>query len=218
MPTRKIDQLINQVAGGATQRALRALWEQLRADQAANKTTFDAHTHNSKLSGTGVTACLDHVGLAIDANPEDVQTTRAFSYIINGVAYYKAAVAAIDISALAFTATTLATLTSRAYLLTVNANGTVDVVEGADLNGSAQASAVVPATPAGECGFAVILVGNRNVAAFKLGSDDLGSATDYNVTYTDIAHKEAVITSGPSSDTADVAAVTADTFQNNLRT
>lgn len=217
MPTKNIDALINRVAGGATQRALRALWEQLRADQAANKTTFDAHTHNCALDGTGVTACLDHVGLAIDANTEDVQTTRAFDYVIAGVAYYKAAVAAIDISALAFTATTLATNTSRVMLFTIDATGTIDVVEGADLTGSSATAAVIPDTPSGECGFAAIRLGNKAVGAFKLGSDDLSSGS-WNVEYVDLISNEPVITSGPSSDTADVAAVTADTFQNNLRT
>ena len=213
-----IDRKINMVRDPMTRRALRQLWDQLYSDAAANKTVFDAHTHRQQLTGAGVTACLSSAGLAIDANPEDVQCDRYVDFIIAGVLYHAAIDAAIDISALAFTATTLATNTSRAYLLTIVAAGTLDIVEGADLTGSAQALAVVPDTPASECGIGVILVGNKGVAAFKLGSDDLGSATDYNVTYVNIAHKEPVITSKPGSDAQDNTAGTAVTHTQSLTT
>ena len=135
---------------------------------------------------------------------------------IAGVGYHKAITAAIDISALAFTATTLATLTSRAYLFTLNASGTVDVVEGADLTGSDPAAAIVPTTPTGECAVAVILVGVKDVSVFKLGSDDLGSATDQNVTYVNLLRNEPVNCSKPQSAAQTVTQYGAVTFQNNL--
>lgn len=215
--SRNIDYLINQVAGGATQRALRMLWNQLETDLAANKATFDAHTHSAQLSGSGVTACLGFAGLAIDASPEDVETTYAINYMVAGVACYKAVVSAIDISTLGFTPSTLGTLEAMAYLLTLTAGGTIDVVEGETVTGSDPALAVLPDTPAGECAFGVIRVGNIEVKAFKLGSDDLGSGS-WNVTYTDLISKEPVIVSKPGSDTEDVAQTTADTFQENLET
>ncbi len=216
--SRNVDYLINQVAGGATQRALLALWNQLHADAAANKSTFDAHTHRANVPGSGLTECLSTVGLAIDANPEDVQFDRYCDFKIAGVGYHKAITAAIDISTLAFTPSTLATLTSRAYLFTLNASGTVDVVEGADLTGSDEALAVVPATPAGECAVAVVLVGNKGVDTYKLGSDDLGSPTDYNVTYVNLLRNEPVQVSKPQSDSETVSQGTAVTFEQNLET
>lgn len=215
--SRNIDYLINQVAGGATQRALLALWNQLHADAAANKSTFDAHTHRQHLSGSGVDACLSVAGIAIDATPADVQTDYAFSYKIAGVAYYKAVDAAIGLSGLVFTASTLATATSRAYLLTINGSGVWNITEGDDFAGSTEAAAVVPDTPAATVGVAVILVGNIATKAFKLGSDDLGSGS-WNVTYKNLVSKEPVITSKPGSDTEDNTQGTAVSFAQNLET
>lgn len=212
-----IDTKINQVRDPMTRRALRQVFDQIQSDLAANKAAFDAHTHRQQLGGTGVTGCLGNPGAAIDANPEDIQTNNAYHYVIAGVPYYAAIDAAIDISALAFTATVLATNTSRAYLLTIIANGTLDIVEGDDITGTDETAAVVPDTPAGECGIVVIRVGNITTGAFKLGSDDLGSGS-WNVTYDNLVSKEPVITSKPGSDTEDNTQGTATTFAQNLST
>lgn len=40
-----VTNLINQVRDPSVRRALQALFDQLKADLAANKTVFDAHTH-----------------------------------------------------------------------------------------------------------------------------------------------------------------------------
>jgi hypothetical protein len=213
-----IDKKINMVRDGLTQRTLRQLIDQAITDIDASKAMFDAHTHRQHLSGAGVTACMGAAGIAIDANPENVQTDNAFHFVIAGLAYYKAIDAAIDLSGLVFTASTLATNTSRAFLLTITAAGVWNVTEGADIAGSDESLAVIPDSPAAVCAVGVIRVGVKNVSVFKLGSDDLGSGTDQNVTYENLVSKEPVITSKPCSDTEDITQGTPVTWTQSLTT
>jgi len=205
--------LINQITDPAVKRILKDILDTLTTDLAANKTKFDAHTHQVEgIMDMG----LSKAGLAIHgANSENVLTANAFEYSIAGVAYSYAAQAEIDISALTFTPTALATANQRIYLLYVTSAGVLDILEGDDH----ASAAVVPATPAGRVALGYIKVVNATGSPFTLGTTGLDTA-NITDTYVDLVGNAAggqeLVSAAPGSDTAEVAQGTATAFAQNL--
>jgi len=205
--------LINQITAPVVKRVLKAMLDTLTTDLNANKTKFDAHTHQVEgIMDMG----LSKAGLAIHGvNSENVLTANDFEYGIAGVAYSYAAQAEIDISALTFTPTELATANQRIFLLYVTSAGVLDILEGDDH----ATAAVVPPTPAGRVALGYIKVVNASGAGFTLGTTGLDAAgiTD---TYVDLignaAGGQELISAAPGSDTAEVAQGTATAFAQNL--
>jgi hypothetical protein len=130
-------------------------------------------------------------------NVENVKTTAAVPFSINGIMYSLAATAEFDLSALAVldektgAATTLtaqATAYSRAYLLALNSSGTAHIIQGtavltADVTAGTK-SVVCPACPPTLAPFAAIKVVNASGSAFTLGTTLLSAVT---ATYFDVA-------------------------------
>lgn len=130
--------------------------------------------------------------LAIDAATQDIQTSAAVDYSINGVMYQLAIQAAIDVSAAAVmdetgTATTMtaqADLTDRIYLLVLNASATIKVIQGAAV--PTGETCYCPTVPENYCAFGAVKVKNATGSAFTFGTTGLDTAgiTD---TYYDLA-------------------------------
>lgn len=76
-----IDRLINNVTDKATQKALRALWNQIYADAAANKVVFNTHTHGCDGSAAGDYFCTTP---ALDATT-DGQTVGTAATMVNNL-------------------------------------------------------------------------------------------------------------------------------------
>lgn len=126
--------------------------------------------------------CLGFATLAIDANTENVQTGTAFSYCINGIMYTKAAVAEIDVSALAVideagdttTMSAQATATDRWYLLVVNSAGTIKVVQGQAV--ASGGDCLIPGCPEDYAPFGAVKVENATGSDFTFGTTGLDTA------------------------------------------
>lgn len=122
--------------------------------------------------------------LAVDgANAENVQTTNAVEYSINGIMYSKAAVAEIDLSGLTaidengvtVTDLTLAAGYTKAYLLVLNAGGDIRIVPGLPVaNGG---TCVPPSCPADHAPFGAVKVVNASSSAFTFGTTDTDAAS-----------------------------------------
>lgn len=120
--------------------------------------------------------------LAIDAAPENVETTAAVVYCIDGIMYSKAAVAALDISTLdvideqgnAAAMTAQADNTDRAYLFALDKDGNVHVIQGQAV--AAGANCYCPGCPEHHVGFAVVKVENASGADFIFGTTSLAAA------------------------------------------
>lgn len=125
--------------------------------------------------------------LAIGSTPSQV-ASGAFTYVIDGIQYQKAAVAA----GTAFTATThdIAADKEAIFVLSINAGGTITITKGDDADAG---SAVAPDTPAGEC-----KMGEVKVSAvgdtFDATTDSLAE-TWITDTYTNAALISASLTS-----------------------
>ena len=148
---------------------------------------------NTVIRNTTANRCFGKAGLAIHgANVENVQTVAAVDYSIAGVLYQLAITAEIDLSACDFitetagadTVSAQAKNTDRAYLLVLNAAGTVKVIQGTAV--ATAGTCVVPGCPDGYAPLGVIKVANGNSATFTLGTTGLDAAgvTD---TYYDVS-------------------------------
>jgi hypothetical protein len=123
---------------------------------------------------------------------QDVLTANAIDFVINGKVYTLAITAVIDLSAttagLAATAATAGAIQAggmyAAYLLTVNAAGTIDCLKGADATTAALALAVLPAPAVDTCPFGIFVVTNTT-NAFIVGTTK-DSATGVSFAFYDI--------------------------------
>lgn len=128
--------------------------------------------------------CYGNPALAIDGvNAENVETANSVSYSIDGVMYTKAAVAEIDLSALGVldeegTAQSAVTAQEdgkdRAYLLVLNAAGTIFIVEGDDVDTGETVRP--PQCPNGYAPYGIVKVENASGADFTFGTTDLSTA------------------------------------------
>lgn len=132
-------------------------------------------------------------GLAIHgANVENVQTVAAVDYSIAGVMYQLAITAEIDLSALscitetgaADTLTAQVTATDRAYLLVLNAAGTVKIIQGTAV--ATGGTCGVPGCPESYAPFAALKVANASGSDFTLGTTALNAA-NVTTTYVDVS-------------------------------
>lgn len=121
-------------------------------------------------------------GIAIDAAPQDVETTAAVDYSINGVMYQLAIQAAIDVSGLGVRTesgetaamTAQATATDRIYLLVLNAAGNIRVVQGVAV--PTGATCYCPRVPPDHAAFAAVKVANASGSAFTFGTTSLATS------------------------------------------
>lgn len=132
-------------------------------------------------------------GLAIHgANVENVKTTAAVNFSIAGVMYQLAITAEIDLSALscitetgaADTLTAQAKNTDRAYLLVLNAAGTVKIIQGTAV--ATGGTCVCPGCPESYAPFAALKVANASGSDFTLGTTALNAA-NVTTTYVDVS-------------------------------
>lgn len=164
---------------------------------ASNSVNF-SHVDHAALRSLLGSRCYGKAGLAIDATPADVETTAAVDYSIDGVMYNLGITAAIDLSATPVINEAGATVamtaqakdTDRAYLLVVNAAGTIKVVQGAAV--ATGTSCPCPGVPSGYCAFGAIKVVNETASNFILGTTSLATAgiTD---TYFDLSMAPAAL-------------------------
>jgi hypothetical protein len=128
-------------------------------------------------------------GLADHATAhEDVLTTAAAVYSIGGVMYSKAAVAQIDLSALAVldetgTAKPLvaqAAGATRIYLLALDSAGAIAIIQATGLTASSSGNQC-PGCPPNYAPFGAIKIANNTASAFTLGTT---SKTTANITAT----------------------------------
>lgn len=121
---------------------------------------------------------------------QDLVTTVALMYTIGGKIYTLAAQTTIDISAttagLAATAGTgvQAAGTYCAYLMTVNAAGTIDCLKGEDATTAALALAALPEPAEDTCPFGIWVVANTTNAFIAGTTKD--SATGVSYTFYDL--------------------------------
>ena len=152
----------------------------------SNSVNF-SHIDHAVLQSLLGSRCYGKAGLAIDAAPQDVETTAAVDYSIDGVMYTLAITAAIDLSATpvineagaTVTMTAQATATDRAYLLVVDAAGTIKVVQGTAV--ATGATCYCPTCPEGYAPFGAVKVANASGSDFTFGTTSLATA---NVTDT----------------------------------
>lgn len=139
--------------------------------------------------------------LAIDANTNDVQTSAAVNYIIDGVFYQLAIQAAIDLSTLyvigedgtvesaANGYTALPDGYTCVYLLVVGTAGTIRVVEGTQVSNAAitagTKTAECPSCPPEYAPFGAVKVANASGSSFTFGTTGLDASgvtdTYYNL-------------------------------------
>ena len=148
---------------------------------------------NTVIRNTTANRCFGKAGLAIHgANVENVQTVAAVDYSIAGVLYQLAITAEIDLSACDFitetagadTVSAQAKNTDRAYLLVLNAAGTVKVIQGTAV--ATAGTCTVPGCPDGYAPLGVIKVVNGNTATFTLGTTNFTAAA-VTATYYDVS-------------------------------
>ena len=159
-----------------------------------------ASLNNTKMSIKHTTGSrsFGKAGLAIDATPADVETTAAIDYCIDGVMYNLGITAAIDVSGLAVIdsngaaaeMTAQAKDTDRAYLLVVNAAGTIKVVQGTAV--ATGATCPCPTCPEGYAPFGAVKVANGTEDDFTFGTTSLATVgiTD---TYFDLSMAPATL-------------------------
>jgi len=144
---------------------------------------------NDQNTNRGFTGCMSKAGLGIAGTADRLKITApngaGVDYGINGLAYHKADVDNIDISAAA-----QAALTTCLYLICVDSDGTVSAVKGTEqLNADLAAGNVVlhwPTPTEDTCPIGAIKVKCENAATFTLGTTNL-DATDVTDTYYDFA-------------------------------
>lgn len=121
--------------------------------------------------------------IAIDGtNAENVQTSAAVDYSINGVMYQLAITAEIDVSGLGVltekgattTMTAQATATDRIYLLVLNTSAAIKVVQGVAV--ATGETCYCPRVPPNHCAFAAIKVANASGSAFTFGTTSLATS------------------------------------------
>lgn len=148
---------------------------------------------NTVIRNTTANRCFGKAGLAIHgANVENVQTVAAVDYSIAGVMYQLAITAEIDLSALscitetgaADTLTAQVTATDRAYLLVLNAAGTVKIIQGTAV--ATGGTCGVPGCPESYAPFAALKVANASGSDFTLGTTALNAA-NVTTTYVDVS-------------------------------
>lgn len=154
---------------------------------AANLADF-VHADERLLTGN---RCFGKAGLADHATAhEDVLTANAIPYAIAGVLYSKAAVAKIDLSALATLDETGTALTpkpqaageTRVYLLAIDKDGTIAIVQAATAGtGAGTGGGNCPGCPPGYAPFGAVKVVNGSAAAFVFG---VTAKTDAGLTVT----------------------------------
>ena len=115
----------------------------------------------------------------------DIKTTTTINFAINGKLYIKTADASIDVSGLAGCIAGVAAGTWNqaigkyaAYLLTLNASGTWNLLKGADAATAAAALKLLPAPVAGTCPVGMIVVTNTtNIFTFGTTNEDAAGVT-----------------------------------------
>lgn len=130
--------------------------------------------------------------LAIDdSNTENVQTTAAVVFSINGVLYSKAAVAEIDVSGLDVldesgaetSMTAQVTATDRIYLLILDSGGNIKVVQGEAV--ATGETCYCPVCPPDHAAFGAVKVANATGSDFTFGTTGLDTSgitdTYYNL-------------------------------------
>lgn len=150
------------------------------------------HAAMRNLLGTFVTG---KAGFSIDANANDVQTTTAVTYYINGLAYTYAIDAAIDISAEVTNLADIADLPAGytcLYVFEIDSAGAFTVAAGeqvltADITAGTKSVDVPIPTADTVCPFAMLKVVNGQASAdFVLGTTALDTAgitdTYYDIT------------------------------------
>ena len=164
---------------------------------ASNSVNF-SHVDHAALRSLLGSRCYGKAGLAIDATPADVETTAAVDYSIDGVMYSLGITAAIDLSATPVINEAGATVamtaqakdTDRAYLLVVNAAGTIKVVQGTAV--ATGATCPCPTCPEGYAPFGAVKVANGTEDDFTFGTTSLATVgiTD---TYFDLSMAPATL-------------------------
>lgn len=146
---------------------------------------------------------LSKAGLAIHGtNAYDALTANAISFIVNGIFYSKAAMAsiaaatlggaagALDETGASVTMSALATGYDQAFLLLLNAAGTVKAIQGpAVVTG---ASVPVPGVPPLYASFGLIKVRNASGSNFVFGTTNF-SASNVTTTFYDVSLSPGVI-------------------------
>lgn len=128
------------------------------------------------------------------SNHENVLTTAAVDYSIDGVMYQLAITAEMDLSALTVldqdTGATLTAVTAqatgydRAYLLALTSGGSVRIIQGTAV--AHGATVPCPACPPTLAPFGVIKVANATGSNFTLGTTALNTGS-LTVTYSDVS-------------------------------
>ena len=124
-------------------------------------------------------------GLVIGSTPDQVATI-AFAYTINGVSYYKAAVAAGTAFA---TADVIADGDMSCYKVSIQTDGTITLTSPSDLTKEtySEALGVIAATPSGELYIGYVLIDNQTGGNFTINTTSLAAsgATVYYVNQDD---------------------------------
>jgi hypothetical protein len=160
---------------------LEKLFDAVLTDLTALKTSLDTtNTLVTELKGIVDSIYANNTGTymksatVLSAGTTDTQiASTAFQYTINGVDYYKAAVAA----GTAFTATTHDITADKwaSYKLSADTSGTITITVSAAANYDTEALAIaaVPATPAGEVNMGYVTVHATSGAIFNATTDAL---------------------------------------------
>ena len=144
--------------------------------------------------GGNVTGLISTPGCAIGSTPANVANI-AFSYMLNGVRYYKAATAA-------GTAPTATTIPQNKYGLfgyEIGADGTIDKKDAADnatgYNTAALALAALPTASASHLLFMYVIVMRTNASGF-VGATTSFADAETTVTYNNVALSNMCTTTG----------------------
>lgn len=135
-----------------------------------------------------LTRCHTGGTLAVKATGDpDFKTTTTINYGIGGVLYTKGAAATIDASGAGITSAgeIQASGTYAAYLFTLDASGSFDIIKGDDATTAALALAALPEIPASECAVGMAVIANTT-NSFTLGTTNT-DATGVTVTCYDLA-------------------------------
>jgi hypothetical protein len=171
----KVKQFLNNIKDLAIRRAVMAILQQLQLDLAANKLSFNDHSHGRVLGPAPVFATK------ATADP-DIKTTTTFFYVKSDGTIQSKTAGNIDVSAVTgYVPTSLAAGKQRIYLITVNdADGAYGVTEGVDH----ATAAVRPATPAGKIAVGYCkCVNTTNPFTFGTTNSDAAGVT---LTYADL--------------------------------
>jgi hypothetical protein len=156
------------------------------------------NTRANKHGDKALTGC----GLAIATTTTAIKVATLFKFVIAGVMYEKAITDNITVTACAAQPASK----TAAYLITINASGTVKTTKGAD--GANAAAARLPAVPAGEAPIGIMQI---TTAASGTGVPFTAGTTGMDASgVSDLYYSLAGVSGGDlEADVSDAAAITA---------